>query len=101
MDQKQQLTKKVIIQSSNKNARENKGWQQSEKYQNCLKKEKWKRGNPEVTKKEDRWREQRGQRGREAETERETDGSREEADRNSLGGQHWLSSRGTAGSMES
>lgn len=39
--------------------------------------------------------------GRQRETKRETDGGREEADTNSLGGQHWHSQRGTAGSVES
>jgi len=38
---------------------------------------------------------------REKETKTETDGGGEEADRKSLGGQHWHSQRGTAGSMES
>ena len=38
---------------------------------------------------------------RDREREREADGGGEEADRNSLGGQHWHSQRGTAGRMES
>lgn len=45
------------------------------------------------------------QAGRKRETterqRRETDGGREEADRNSMGWQHWHSQRGTAGSMKS
>lgn len=41
------------------------------------------------------------ERERGIETERETDGGGEEADRNSLGGQHWHSQRGAAGRMES
>lgn len=57
-----------------------------------------------MTKKEDRWRKiERTERNREGleRQQRETDGGREEADRNSMGAQHWRSQRGTAGSMAS